>query len=362
MLKRMVLTWMTIGRTFHRWIGPLFTMLNLLIHNLVVSVAMKLDVFFFPSLRKKTVKRPIVIVGNPRSGTTFLHRFLASNGIGVGMPVWKMLYPSLIQQTIIRPFLPLMEKFSPTRFHSRAAHATNLTSIETDDPCTLFRYFDGFFLYGFFLAWAENDPIEMFAPEARDTSGRDLKWYREIWRRNLVGESQTQVLAKLFSLGIRMPQFMTFFPEARILYMIRDPRSTVPSGMSLVTGVLDQRFGFWCLPEEKRQQYLERLYRAFLDLSLRFHDDYVAGRCPDIMIVQYHRMMQDFDGLMHELLAFLGVTPSEEFLNIIRINAERQRQYKSGHKYDLSKFGLTEERILKDYEKIYKTFGIPVQE
>ena len=73
-------------------------------------------------------------------------------------------------------------------------------------------------------------------------------------------------------------------------------------------------------------------------------------------------MMQDFDGLMHELLAFLGVTPYEEFLNIIRINAERQRQYKSGHKYDLSKFGLTEERILKDYEKIYKTFGIPVQE
>ena len=176
-----------------------------------------------------------------------------------------------------------------------------------------------------------------------------------------MGENQSQVLAKLFSLGIRMPQFMAFFPDAKILYMIRDPRSTVPSGMSLVTGVLDQRFGFWCLSEEKRQRYLERLYRAFLDLSLRFQNDYVTVKCPGIMIVHYHRMMQDFDGLMRDLLAFLEVKPSEEFLNTIRINAERQRQYKSEHKYDLSKFGLTEERILKDYEKIYKTFGIPVQ-
>ena len=78
------------------------------------------------------------------------------------------------------------------------------------------------------------------------------------------------------------------------------------------------------------------------------------------MIVHYHRMMQDFEGLMQDLLAFLGVKPSEAFQNTIRINSEKQRQYKSEHKYDLSKFGLTEERILKDYEKIYKTFNIPV--
>ena len=33
--------------------------------------------------------------------------------------------------------------------------------------------------------------------------------------------------------------------------MVRDPMETVPSGLSLVTGVLDGRFGFWALPEEK---------------------------------------------------------------------------------------------------------------
>ncbi|MFC1569682.1 sulfotransferase [bacterium] len=361
MLNRMFKTYMAIGRTFHQWVGPVFTFIFLLLHHIVVSVFMALDYLFFPSLWKKKIRNPIIIVGNPRSGTTFLHRFLAKNGFGVGMQVWKMIYPSLLQQMFLKPFLPLMEKFSPTKHHSKAAHATSLTSVETDDPSTLFRYFDGFFLYGFFLAWAEKDPIDMFDPEKRDTSQRDFHWYRTIWRRNLVSTNSDQVLSKLFSLGIRMPQFLQEFPDAKILYMVRDPRSTVPSGMSLVTGVLDQRFRFWSLPDEKRKRYLDRLYHAFLDLSLRFHDDYVAGKFSKdhVMIVPYHRVMQDFDGLMGEVLSFLDVKPSEDLLKTIQETAEKQRQFKSGHKYDLTKFGLDEKRILEDYAPIFKTFEIP---
>jgi hypothetical protein len=271
-----------------------------------------------------------------------------------------MINPSLTQQAFLRPFLPILEKFSPTKHHAAAAHKTSLTSIETDDPATLFRYFDGFFLYGFFLAWSDEDPVKLFMPEHRDTSERDFEWYRQIWRRNLVSQGKDRVLAKLFSLGIRMPQFLNIFPDAKILYMIRDPLSTVPSGMNLVTGVLDQRFGFWKLPKEKRDKYLERLYRAFLDLSMRFHDDWVGGKISKdhVKIVHYHRMMSEFDVLMDEVFTFLEMEPSEDLKKQVQETADKQRAYKSGHKYDLEKFGLTEERIRQDYAKIYETFGL----
>lgn len=356
------MTYLAIGHTFHKWISPVFTFINLLIHHVIVSIFLKLDYLFYPSLFKKQIERPIVIVGNPRSGTTFIHRFLVENKIGVGMQVWKMIYPSLLQQALIKPFIPVMEKFSPTRHHSKAAHATSLTSVETDDPSTLFRYFDGFFLYGFFLAWAKNDPVALFDPKIRDTSERDFRWYRAIWRRNLISTKSDRVLAKLFSLGIRMPQFLQKFPDANILYMVRDPRSTVPSGMSLVTGVLDQRFQFWSLPDDIRQRYLGRLYQAFLDLSLLFHNDYIAGKLSQerVMIVPYHRIMQDFDGLMDEIIHFLNLTPSNAFIKNIRETAEKQRQYKSKHQYDLIQFGLSEKRILEDYASIYDTFKIPI--
>src|SRR5208282_2708227 len=116
--------------------------------------------------------RPIVIVGNPRSGTTFLHRFLVDNRIGAGLRLWEMMFPSLTLRRMIRPLLPRLEAISPARHHSTVAHDTGLTSIETDDASMLFRFFDGFFLYGFILAFAEKEYRSMFQPEVRDTSRR----------------------------------------------------------------------------------------------------------------------------------------------------------------------------------------------
>jgi hypothetical protein len=234
-----------------------------------------------------------------------------------------------------------MEKISPARHHSSIIHETSLTGIETDDPALLFRYFDGFFVYGFFLAWAKEDLKYMFDPANRDTSERDFSYLKNIWIRNLVSEKQERIIPKIFSLSVRIPQFLKKFPDAKILYLIRDPLATVPSGLSLVTGVLDNRFGFWNLSEDKRQRYIDRLYSGLLDLSLSFHRDFISGAIPqeNIKIVKYDRMMDDFENLMDEILEFVGESPSE-----------------SGHKYDLNKFGLNEDKIRKDYALIYDTF------
>jgi hypothetical protein len=287
-----------------------------------------------------------------------MQRFMVDNGLGTGMRIWKMLYPSLTLQTIIKPFLPIMEKFSPARHHSSVVHETSLTGIETDDPALLFRFFDGFFVYGFFLAWAEKDLKYMFDPKNRDTSERDFAYLKKIWIRNLVGEKQDKIIPKIFSLSVRIPQFVREFPDSKILYLIRDPLSTVPSGLSLVTGVLDNRFGFWSLSDEMQRRYIDRLYNGLLELSITFHDDFISGAIPkeNIMIVQYDRMMGDFKNLMDDIFEFIGESASESLIKVINDTAEKQKAYKSEHKYDLEKFGLSEEKIRKDYAPIYDTF------
>lgn len=358
MLFRMVQAYKVALSVFHTWFSPLITFIGLFILHLVVSIGMVLDHLFFPSLRHTQIEKPIIIVGNPRSGTTFLQRFLVQNGYGAGMRIWKMLYPSLLLQSLLKPFLPLLEKMSPARFHSKAAHDTSLTGIETDDPSIFFRYFDGLFLYGFFLAWAEDDLRSLFDPKFRDTSDRDFTWLEKMWKRNLIGEKQKRMVAKIFSLGIRMVQFLRRFPDAKIIYLVRDPLQTVPSGLSLVTSILDSRFGFWNLPNEKKNQYIERLYASFLELSLRFHHDYTNGNIPkeNIMIVQYNRLMQDFENVMSEINEFVGMIPSEVLIKTIQKTGNQQTQYKSKHTYNLKRFKLTESRIRNDYALIYMTF------
>lgn len=327
----------------------------------VVAIAMAVDHLLFPQLRKVRVQSPIVLVGNPRTGTTFLQRFLSDEGFGSGMELFLMLYPSILLQRLFRPFLPLLEKLSPARFHSTEAHETSLGSVETDDASLLFRYFDGFLLYSFFLSFDEEDLTSAVDPEVRDTSERDFAWLETLWRRSLIVHGAERNVAKLFSLVARLPQFLERFPDAKILYMARDPLAVIPSTMSLVTGVVDRAFGFWSKPEHERQQWLERMYQAMLMLLRRFHDHWTSGRIDRerVFIVRYDEMMQDFEGVMARMCEFLDHEMSDELRAVVAERGEKQRSYKSSHHYDLEKFGLTEERIRRDCAFFYETFLPP---
>ena len=362
LLSRMLATGRVLRRTFGVRFRALVAGALFLAIRGAVTVGMALDRVFSRRLREQQVRRPVVLVGNPRTGTTFLQRFLCDQGYGVGMEVWQMLYPSLLLQKVLRPFLPLLEAVSPAKYHSTKAHDTSLTSVETDDVGVLFRHFDGFFLYGFFLAFDEDDHLSQFEPAVRDTCDRDFDWLEELWRRNLASRGQDTVIAKLFSLGPRLPRFLARFPEARILYMARDPVEIIPSGMSLVTGVLDNAFGFQRLPDDVKARWFERMYVAFVELLRRFHADWASGAIPRdrVYIVRYDRMMQDFDGLMDEIHAFLGVEPTDAQRRAVAEQAEVQRAYRSGHKYDLARFHLDEDRIRRDCAFFYDEFLPPL--
>ncbi|MEO0603971.1 MAG: sulfotransferase, partial [Myxococcota bacterium] len=259
---------------------------------------------------------------------------------------------------LLKPFLPILEVVAPTRWHKTSAHETGLTSVETDDVTILFRYFDGYFLYGFFLAFHDEDLLDGMDPKIRDTTKRDYDWLEAVWRRSMIGHDSDTIIAKVFSLGLRLPSFLERFPDARVLYMVRDPVSTIPSGMSLVSGVLDNAFGFWSLPEATRERWLERLYQGLVTLMNRFTEDWNAGLIDRdrVFVVQYDRMMSDFDGLMDDMHAFLEHEPTEAQLEAVGVRAAKQRAYQSKHKYDLSKFNLDEDRIRRDCAPFYETF------
>jgi len=358
MLHRFSLAYAVLSGTFKVRIIPFFVAMGYLTLRLNVWFFMLLDRLFFPAVNTMKVEKPIIIVGNPRTGTTFLQRWLVDNGFGVGQHLYRSLYPSIILQKILKPFLPLLEKVSPARFHASAAHETNLSSIETDDVAVFFRYFDGFFLYGFFLAWHPEDLKSMVDPAVRDTTARDFDWIESVWKRNLVAQGGTRQVAKLFSTGPRTPAFLKRFPDAHILYMVRDPVEVIPSTFSLVTGVLDKAFGYSTLPADVRDRYNERLYLALVDLFRLFHEDWTSGRIDRsrVMVVSYDRMMKDFDGLMAEMVKFFDMHPSAEQLASIKKTADEQRAYKSKHGYKLEKYGLSAERIRKDCAFVYETW------
>lgn len=363
-LTRMGRVYRVLRRVHHVRIVPLFLALLFLMLRSIVWFGMQLDRLFFPRLRRTRANRPIVLVGNPRTGTTFLQRFLADEGFGSGMELFLMLYPSLVLQKLLKPILPLLERVSPARFHSTEAHETSLSSVETDDVGVLFRYLDGFFLYGFFLSFDEKEWLPEFDPRRRDTSERDFAWLETLWRRSLVVHGAERNVAKLFSLAVRLPRFLERFPEAQILYMARDPLAVIPSSMSLMVGVLDRAFGFWSLPSEVRQRWLDRMYAAWILLFQKFHEDWTSGAIDRsrVYIVRYDRMMMDFEGVMEEMCSFLEHEMTPKLRARVHELGDKQRKYESEHRYNLAKFGLSEAQIRADCAFFYQTFLPPLEQ
>ena len=356
-LKRIFKVYLIIGKNFNRWLSPILTGVLLFCLRIIVAAGQTLDHLFFWSIRKP-LNNPIIIVGNPRSGTTFLHRFLIKHQIGSGSQLWQTLYPSILIQKLVKPFLPLMEKVSPARHHSTEAHKTSLTSVETDDVSLLFRYLDGFFLYGFFLTFDDDDLFHWVDPRVRDTSKRDFEWFESTWKRNLISNKSNRYIGKLFSLSSNLPSFQKQYEDAKILYMIRDPLSVIPSGLSLVTGVLDKKFDFWSLESDTKKRFINRLYLALVELLKRFHQDWVTNKIDKekVMIIRFDFMMNNFESLMDDIIEFLNIQRNDQLLKDIQHTAEKQREYQSGHKYDLEKFGLSENQIKNDCKEIYQTF------
>ena len=75
-----------------------------------------------------------------------------------------------------------------------------------------------------------------------------------------------------------------------------------------------------------------------------------------VMIVKFDDMMEDFDGLMNQILKFIEFNPSSELLEDIKKTSIEQKQYSSKHKYNLEKFGLDEYKIKNDCKVIYDNF------
>ena len=104
----------------------------------------------------------------------------------------------------------------------------NFDLIEIDTPAISADWldeqydYDGFFLYGFLLAFDDEDLFDYFDPKVRNTSERDFDWFERVWSRK-TNDLNVPYIGKLFSLSTNLPSFQQRFPDAKILYMVRDP-------------------------------------------------------------------------------------------------------------------------------------------
>ncbi len=356
-----------INKTFGLRIRPLGTFVMLQLRQAISATTLGLDNIFFRRYRKQPIDRPIFIIGNPRSGTTFLHRLLWAPAGWRRSNYGRCSSRRSRHASCSAASSRAWTGSRPARYHPSDVHDTSLRGIETDDVAWFFRTLDGPFAWAYFLAWQDNWNSELYRREfgidgvtERDKE-RFFRYYEACWRRNLMYKRSSRILAKTSMLTFRLDEVLERYPDCKLVYIIRDPVEVIPSGMSLIASVLENGYDMWDRSsKEDQERWIENLYQASCDILRRFYEAQTDGSIPErnLCVVRYTDLLQNLEPTIARIVEFLEIDPSAEFLEEVRAQAERQRTYKSGHKHSPDKFGLSPERIRKDLAFVYDAYGL----
>lgn len=356
-----------IGGTFGFRVRPIGTFLLFQIRHIVATATLGLDDIFFPEYRTLVLDRPIFIIGNPRSGTTFLHRLLLGAGDLAALELWEMLLPSITARRLFGAIMPRIDKLNPAQYHPSDAHDTSLRGIETDDLLEFFHTLDGPFAWAYFLAWQgdwgseqadRSFGIGAVPPEDED---RLFGYNDACWRRNLAYKNAGRILVKSSMLTFRLKSLLRRYPDARLLYVVRDPAETIPSGISLLSGALENGFDVWNRTGAADQaRWRENMYQVSAAMFRSFHDQYLHGSIPErnLLVVRYTDLIDNLEPTITAVLDFIEVDAPDAFLTEVREQDAKQRAYTSKHSYSAQGLGLDAERIRADLGFVYETFKL----
>mgnify|MGYP006301241345 CR=1 FL=1 len=323
-------------------IAPLFFMIN--------RLALHLDPLLFPSLRRIEVERPVFIIAHPRSGTTFLQGLVSLHPEIASFRTWEMFFPSVILRRAVKPLVMLAEALGLSRLQRAAkGHRIELSAVDEEE--------------GLFLHHLDSEMLTYLCPEGvTDPKYRHrflrlgwsdshlrrepLAWFKEYLRRHLYLTRTRRVMLNSNPSVFRMRSLLAEFPDARFVFLSRTPLETVPSYFSLLEHTVGHR-----LLTSQREAFYRRKYSWSLQLY-RYYERMKREVNPErLLVVDFSELTEGAEytlAVLVRIFRFAGLEVSTSTRRLIRSELKKPRG-RSHKNYPLSRFGLSLERIRRDF-------------
>ncbi len=329
-------------------------------------LCLALDTLFWPDLRGARPERPLIVLGNHRTGSTFLHRLLARDTDTFSTArLYDVLFPSLLQKRgfaalgrldvrLGRPLgraLAWLDARWATDY--RNVHPMGIALPEEDEY--------------WLLLWGRSAVLwELFPRVDRlrrhfwvDTemprweSDRALAAYAACAARCHRFHGGATWLTKNPLFTPKAAALRRAFPDARFLVLVRDPHAVVPSTASLLHAAYR---GVGSVgPDETRMEVVHEICHRFYDEPLAA----LEGLPPDQLVtVRYEDLKADLAGELGRALGQLGLPLTDALRQAIDEND--RRSYRRTHAYDMADWGLDAEGLRRDYRSTLTAWGYPL--
>jgi hypothetical protein len=309
-----------------------------------------------PDIRKQTVHRPFFITGMPRSGSTFLHDLLAQDPNNRVPLTWEVMFPlpspkcegidsdPRIRKAENRLKWLLWTKPSVVKAHPIGARlpqecvAIMSYSFQSDEFLCTFRIPS-------YESWLRTcDLIPAYGFHRRFL--QHLQWFCPGERWVLKAPDHVHSL----------PSLLEVYPDARIVFLHRDPVKVLGSVASL-TKLLLGAFGNHI---DDRQVGADeaRILSDKAAKMMEFQDRYPSFD-ERIINIRYQDLIRDPITTVRRIYERFGVTLSARAEERMRAYLETDRRKgRPNHVYRLADFGLDPEREARRFVAYQERFGI----
>lgn len=310
-----------------------------------------IDSVLYSRYKKVKIEAPLFIISNPRSGTTLLQRLLATDERIATFRLYHTLISAVSfyritevlfggKSWIGRALSPAFKRLNKWFFGDwQGIHSTSLSQPEEDE---------GFwFLTGMSPAWAMATP---FCDGLRKLNVMD-NWpekelqmakaaYLDFVRRFVYVHQGKMLLIKSVMSAGRVQMMQDLFPDAKFIFLDRDPLKTVPSYISMFSVPWQ-----WHSRNVNRARYRE-MGKTPIDFYVHLNAFRRNLKDQEFRAFDFNTFVSDPLDTIIDIYEWLEMEMTDEVKSTYERAIEERSSYKSDHSYDLVDYGYTEEGLL----------------
>ena len=142
------------------------------------------------------------------------------------------------------------------------------------------------------------------------------------------------------------------FPDARFVFMVRDPRETIPSFLSMM------RMSWRIVGADQNDPALADFLMRMAGHWYRYPPDALADLPSDRWAtVVYDDLVRDPAGTVRQLYTQFGFEIDDEFDRVLDRETGRAQGYQSRHRYAAEEMGLDTAEITRDFADLIERYG-----
>jgi hypothetical protein len=186
---------------------------------------------------------------------------------------------------------------------------------------------------------------------------RILTFYKSMLQRHMYATGKKYFVSKSPAFSPKIETLLEFFPDARIIYLARNPLDMLPSNISWINYA---RRVFTDPPEKYHYQdeileFTQHWYRH----PLKYLD---AHPSPRYLILNYDDLIQHPERVIRGFYEQFGYPDKPGLDRIVDQAVKETLAFNSDHVYSYKEMGFTREQIVEIYADIFERFGFDKRE